>query len=161
MVTSSGEIYYLPGPVKIKLFKIYHSHLYNNKTSQFNLLSQFYDYVYKYRVFTKISNVTLNFSYKFQLAVSRGSYAKILYYSKRKKLVRISLPSKKEIFINYLMLAFPAYNNNDLLKFKIKMNKHSYFKFKGKKSIVRGVAKNPVDHPNGGNTKSKPKYKTP
>ena len=162
IITSTGELYYLPGPVQIKFFKIYHAYLKRSAHPvPLHLISRFYNYIYTYAVFSKISNVTLNFSYKFQIALSRGSYAKILYYSKKKKLVRVALPSKKEIFINYLMLAFRAYVNNDLLKFKIKINKHSYFKFNGKKSIVRGVAKNPVDHPNGGNTKSKPKYKTP
>jgi large subunit ribosomal protein L2 len=37
---------------------------------------------------------------------------------------------------------------------KIIYGKAGFLKFFGKKSKVRGVAKNPVDHPHGGNTKT-------
>ena len=46
-------------------------------------------------------------------------------------------------------------------KQKQKINKAGYFKKYGKKSIVRGVAKNPVDHPHGGRTKAIRYQRTP
>jgi large subunit ribosomal protein L2 len=39
-------------------------------------------------------------------------------------------------------------------KKKCKINKAGFYKNLGKKSIVRGVAMNPVDHPHGGRTKA-------
>ena len=39
-------------------------------------------------------------------------------------------------------------------KKKLKISKAGFKKTKNKKVKVRGVAKNPVDHPHGGNTKS-------
>jgi len=43
----------------------------------------------------------------------------------------------------------------------IKINKAGYFKNNGKKSLSRGVAKNPHDHPHGGRTKSIKYPRTP
>ena len=160
IITSSGELYYLPGPVNLQLFKLYHTFI-RAKTPHITLVATLFHYLYKFVVLTKISNITFNKLYKMQIAVARGSYAVLLYYDSIKSRVKITLPSKKKIFLYFLMIAFPAYINNDFLKYKTRINKHSYYKFIGKKNIVRGVAKNPVDHPNGGNTKSKPKYKTP
>lgn len=160
MITSVGETYYISGPVYIKLFKLYHTNisLFSNK---YKLIMPLYNYVSAYRVLTKLSNITLNFSYKIQIATARGSFAVLLYYTKLQNKVKIKLPSKKSIFIHFLMISFLAYIDNDFLKYKNKTTKHGFYRLMGKKNIVRGVAKNPVDHPNGGNTKAKKLYKTP
>lgn len=44
---------------------------------------------------------------------------------------------------------------------KCKINKAGFYKSLGKKSKVRGIAKNPVDHPHGGRTKAIKYQRTP
>lgn len=44
---------------------------------------------------------------------------------------------------------------------KCKVNKAGFFSNLGKKSKVRGVAKNPVDHPHGGRNKAIRYQRTP
>jgi large subunit ribosomal protein L2 len=72
---------------------------------------------------------------------------------KEKKKFSIILPSKKIIFI--YSLNFIVIGRNDLIfsKFKV-FGSAGKNKNNGKKSIVRGVAKNPIDHPHGGRTKT-------
>jgi large subunit ribosomal protein L2 len=57
-------------------------------------------------------------------------------------------------------LAFKGHNIFKLSK-NLTNNKSGFWRKFGSKSVVRGVAKNPVDHPNGGRTKSIKTPKTP
>lgn len=73
---------------------------------------------------------------------------------KKYKLIYISLPSKKKTILHYnIYCVFSKHYN----KFFNKIVEGGWgFTHKIKKLIsVRGVAKNPVDHPNGGRTKAK------
>ncbi len=162
MLTNFGEIYYIPGNFKIKLFKIYHTYLYTKHSNKLITDFKFYYYfLHMCKVWTKLSNVTLTFSYKFQLARAKGSYLTIEYFHTNLKFVCVQLPSKMRCYLDPLMVGFKGYLDDNNLKYPTKITKHSVFKKAGYKSIVRGVAKNPVDHPNGGNTKAKSPYKTP
>lgn len=79
---------------------------------------------------------------------------------KKLKLTYIQLPSKKTLVINSYAFCIFSENNNFYLN-KIVEGGWGY-SYKLKKLIhVRGVAKNPVDHPNGGRTKAKQPEKTP
>ena len=64
----------------------------------------------------------------------------------KKKFISLILPSKKLIYIPLLYLSSKKFINpkNNLIYKKL-------FKFK----TVRGIAKNPVDHPNGGRSNTK------
>jgi large subunit ribosomal protein L2 len=65
----------------------------------------------------------------------------------------IKLPSGKKIFVNSSTYCLLGRNNNINKKYEI-YAKASYNIKIGKNPNVRGVAKNPVDHPHGGRTKT-------
>ncbi len=101
--------------------------------------------------FTVFSNVYLNGVKKY--ALSNGTYCQVLDYFYDFNLLKISLPSKKVKILsgwNYVILGRNSqinYRYNNLGKAGIN------YLF-GKKPKVRGVARNPVDHPHGGRTKT-------
>lgn len=82
-----------------------------------------------------------------------------LYYGDDYFLVK--LPSKKNIFIEYLSTAFFGRFSNIFNKFSRFSSFSSKFLIKKKKQTTRGIAKNPVDHPNGGRSKIKHPFKNP
>ena len=131
----------------------------------FNLLIKNLKINYFIKNFTKnIYNGSLYFLYQLPI----GSYISLLNYlpnkklqlirssstkghilSKTNNLYSIKLPSKKlRFFSNYCKAIFGIINLN-LYKFlnKLKAGKNKNL---NKKSIVRGVAMNPIDHPHGG-----------
>jgi large subunit ribosomal protein L2 len=69
------------------------------------------------------------------------------------KLAVLILPSNKKIVISFLQLCLIGRQSNIFKKYE-KKGKAGCNAILGKKPIVRGVAKNPVDHPHGGRTKS-------
>lgn len=91
---------------------------------------------------------------KMTFAKSSGCNAYRRKNIKKTKLLYVQLPSKKLIVLSpeiYCVLA----PNSDLHLDKVVEGKWG-MSYKCKKVInVRGVAKNPVDHPNGGRTKAK------
>ena len=73
---------------------------------------------------------------------------------KKVKLARVELPSKKLKLFSINIYAILSITKN-LFIHKIIEGGWGYAKTTKKVINVRGVAKNPVDHPNGGRTKSK------
>lgn len=73
---------------------------------------------------------------------------------KKTKLVYVELPSKQLKLFAYNTFCFFAPMKN-LFLHKLVEGKWSFIKTPKKLINVRGVAKNPVDHPNGGRTKAK------
>lgn len=101
--------------------------------------------------FCNISNSTNN---KITYAKACGTYCKTKKTKKTKrKLMSVILPSGSEIFLNKFSKAYIGKNEN--LKINELVEGKWGFSFYKKKTIaVRGVAMNPVDHPNGGRTKT-------
>ncbi len=99
-------------------------------------------------------NITNFLNQKITFAKSGGTFCKIKKTKKnKKKLILIILPSKQEIFLNKTCKAYIGKNQN----FRINSLTEGKFgfSFHKKKNIkVRGVAMNPVDHPNGGRAKT-------
>ena len=62
------------------------------------------------------------------------------------KFVKVIYPSKKEVI---------------LFKYQGSIFEQNQYASPKKKIIVRGIAKNPVDHPNGGNSNTKQPLRTP
>ena len=95
-----------------------------------------------------------------QYARSVGSKARVLKMDSRVSTGLVKLPSGvKKIFSIYGLgspgtVALPASR-------KMVNNKASVMYKKGRKSIVRGVAMNPIDHPHGGRTKTIHHPRTP
>lgn len=94
-----------------------------------------------------IHNVELNARKGSIFARSAGTSIQML--KKTDQFVLIRLPSKEERVIslkNWGVLGKVAFEHKKL----IKKTKAGSLKSKGKKPVVRGVAKNPIDHPHGG-----------
>lgn len=100
------------------------------------------------------SNVNNTFNNKITYAKATGTYCKLKKQKKiKKKLICVILPSKTEIFLNKNSYAFIGKNYN--LKSNSLIEGKWGFSLKSTKKItVRGVAMNPVDHPNGGRAKT-------
>ena len=105
-----------------------------------------------------ISNITIN--KKTLYSKSAGTFSKKLKPKKTEKLLKLELPSKFIIFVQNKSMCYIG-KNYDQFKNQIIEGKWGYFSSKSKKISVRGVAKNPVDHPNGGRTKTKQPEKSP
>ena len=107
-----------------------------------------------------ISFIEISPGKKAQYCLSAGTQSKVLTIDKKTHTVLIQLPSKIKKIISYYSCVFlgcialseqKKYNNT----------KAGYWRHLGLKSIVRGVAMNPVDHPHGGRGKSVRYQQTP
>ena len=109
--------------------------------------------------YKKINNIYDKFNINITMCVSSGCVSTRLN-KKKKKLICIKLPSKQEKFLlpdaNVFLNTTYNYNNNNLIEGKWGNSLHKY-----KKITVRGVAMNPVDHPNGGRNKTPAPEKSP
>lgn len=97
---------------------------------------------------------------KFTFILSNGCSGSRLKAKKKYKLLLISLPSKKKLYISKNTLVFLGQLDNNI-KQAFTFGKCGSNIKKKIKLCVRGVAKNPVDHPNGGRTKSKSPERSP
>jgi large subunit ribosomal protein L2 len=99
---------------------------------------------------------------KFIIAQSAGTYCQILSTQNENDEISIIMPSGKIIFINsklnfFICLGRSAHIFNSAIVWGSAGSK----KITGLKPHVRGVAKNPVDHPHGGRTKTNSPELTP
>jgi len=91
---------------------------------------------------------------------SAGSSASILKMNSITSTALLRLPSGvKKIFSTYSLASNGKVHLPE--KNKYKHNKAGFHKALGKKSKVRGVAKNPIDHPHGGRSKAIKYQRTP
>jgi ribosomal protein L2 len=118
-------------------------------------------YVYQLPPISILSNVYNNLNNKATFAKSAGTFCKLRKSKKSKgKLITIQLPSLEEIYINKMTKAYMGKNTNFYVK-SLTEGKYGFGFHVKKKINVRGVAMNPVDHPNGGRTKSVQPEKSP
>ena len=102
-------------------------------------------------------------------SVSFKSFSKIISYDRWSGFLTIALPSGCRQLFFYLSKHEPTnynlFTGTSKLVFdsihKIRWDKAGSGRLHGHKSKVRGVAKNPVDHPHGGRTKSIKLQRTP
>ncbi len=105
-------------------------------------------YLTRYTIF---SNVCLGGLKK--VALSNGTYCQVLESFLDYNLVKITLPSKKtKILSGWNFVLLGKNSQEDYLYSRI--GKAGFNTLSGKKPKVRGVARNPVDHPHGGRTKT-------
>ena len=97
---------------------------------------------------------------KWTFIKSSGTYGVKLKAKKTIKLIAIKLPSQLILFFFKNTMCFLGHNFNFFLNKQVE-GKWGFSFNKSKKIVVRGVAKNPVDHPNGGRTKAKQPEKSP
>lgn len=120
--------------------------------SYFNIFNVDYSY--------KIYTLTLYLK-KFKIAVSAGTYCFILNKDYSTSICLIKLPSNIEVNISLLSTMYIGRNSNIFSKNRY-FGKYFYtLLYKKTLPKVRGIAKNPVDHPNGGRSKIKKPFKNP
>lgn len=107
-----------------------------------------------------ISVLELKLNKGFQYSLSAGSKSKFLVINYNLGLILIELPSKRKKFFYPFSLVL-LNELQPIFKKKCFNKKAGYWRNLGIKSMVRGVAKNPVDHPHGGRTKSIKYPRTP
>ena len=98
--------------------------------------------------------------YKTAFTKSSGTYSVYMDDEADKEVVRLSLPSGENKYVYSTTYVTLGRNSNIFIK-KSKFGKAGIRSIFGFRPSVRGVAKNPVDHPNGGRTKAKTPDKTP
>lgn len=101
-----------------------------------------------------------NLNTKWTYAKSSGTFVTKLKAKKTVKLVFVQLPSSTTYLFFKKTRCFVGKNSN-FFNNKFYEGKWGYSIHRFKKISVRGVAMNPVDHPNGGRTKSKQPEKSP
>lgn len=165
---SSGSMTYVPTAANHQIFRIFRFR--NSFQPKKPKPSTLYDYYTTFsQVFFLIHQLPKNQAVclleirpgrGIQYIRAAGSRAKILRMDSRISTSLILLPSGvRKIFSMYGLgsdgtVALPSAK-------KMKNNKAGAIRQRGRKSIVRGVAMNPVDHPHGGRTKAIAHPRTP
>ncbi len=108
----------------------------------------------------KIFNLLSSLKILYKIALSAGTYFKILYKSYCNTFYVILAPSGLEIKVSVNSIAVLGKNSNSKNYKKVIGSAGINF-FNGVNPRVRGVAMNPVDHPNGGRTKTPKPEKSP
>ena len=110
--------------------------------------------------YTFLSFLTNNNNNKWTFVKSSGTFGLKLKAKKTVKLILVKLPSET---IYHFIKSVRCYigKNHNFLNNKFIEGKWGFSIHKKKIINVRGVAMNPVDHPNGGRTKAKQPEKSP
>lgn len=109
-------------------------------------------------IFCNITNLSNN---KITYAKAGGTYCILKKIKKSKsKLLNIILPSQHTVLLNKMTKVYIGKNTNFRIS-ELTEGKWGFGFYKTKKIKVRGVAMNPVDHPNGGRTKTVQPEKSP
>lgn len=107
-----------------------------------------------------VSYINNNYNNKRTFARSSGTFGMKLKAKKTVKLILVKLPSLITYFFLKNTKCFIGKNTN-FFNNKFVEGKWGFALHKTKTIAVRGVAMNPVDHPNGGRTKAKQPEKSP
>ena len=167
---SSGSATYIPTTTNHKLFLLTRLYTFNFKVNK---------YKHKFSLFFKKAFINQGFflllhlprhkplslleilpGKGIQYVRSPGTFAKMTRINKKLNTSLITLPSGVKKIFSTFSISSPG--SNTLSDSKLWLNnKAGYYSKYGKKPIVRGVAKNPVDHPHGGRTKTIHHPRTP
>lgn len=116
--------------------------------------------LHQLKVMSKISFLSSLPNKKIKYIKSSGSVGIILQFNLITHTAVVRLPSGiKKIFSLYTIATLGAVSLG--IKRKFSNTKSGYWRVFGRKPIVRGVARNPIDHPHGGRTKSIKYPRTP
>ncbi len=155
---SNGSICYYLAFEQFKLFSIF----FFNNDKKFKKLTfiKIHLMLIQIKKLSLVSCLELTPGSGSKYAKSSGVKAKIIKFDHETHSVFIQLPSGvKKIFSFYSFVMIGRIAN--VLHNKCTNHKSGYWRSFGVKSIVRGVAKNPVDHPHGGRTKAIKYPRTP
>ena len=155
----SGSCFYFPTLNISQIFTL--ASIHRPSTYLFNSwFWNFHSFIYNLKTFKKISNLELIPNKGIQYARSSGSFAKMLTINLKQHVALIKLPSGVRKYFSVYSIALADVSSLPLKK-KILTRQSGFLRGIGKKMKVRGVAKNPVDHPHGGRTKSIKYPRTP
>lgn len=120
------------------------------KLLKFNSLNS-YTFLKNLNIYSIFNNIIINKNY--YISKSSGTYCQLLEIKNNINLAIIKIPSGKKMILNSYYFCLTGRNSN--LNKKYEINSKASFNINlGKKPVVRGVAKNPIDHPHGGRTKT-------
>lgn len=168
-----GFFEYFDNSICIK--KLSYGFSFKDLNNNFFLLNFFY--FQKYNEYFKYDNMQKVFLYFFDInskffllkcfktkkvySSSAGTFCCIKNIELDKGLIYIKLPSKFLIFFDFLSTAYIGRVSNIYSKYCFLSSFTKGKILKHKKQSVRGIAKNPVDHPNGGRSKVKTPFLNP
>jgi len=152
---------YIPGIEYLVVGKI----LYNLKWHKEKNVKFFYKGVVcllkNVPVLSIFSNVNNLLNSKVTYSKAGGTFCSLKLNKKTKsKLISVTLPSKENVLLSKITKVYFGKNTNFKIQ-KLVEGKWGFSFYVKKKINVRGVAMNPVDHPNGGRTKSVQPEKSP
>lgn len=154
-----GLIFYLTGgysflqlPDKVSLFNFLYYKPKSRHLSSFFPKPRFFK-LHQLKIMSKVSFLSSLPNKPIQYIKSSGSVGILISINLLNHTVVIKLPSGvKKIFSIYTTVLTGPVSLS--IKKKIRNTKSGYWRSFGVKPIVRGVARNPVDHPHGGRTKA-------
>lgn len=157
---SSGGVSYLPTTLKQSIFSILAP--YSKPISKYRLFSPLITFspVMYLPLLSRLCLLELYPGLGIQYVRSSGCYARFLKIDWNNHTAQIELPSGVRKAFSLYSIGFSGSNS---LKSKnlLRNTKSGYWRSFGRKSKVRGVAMNPVDHPHGGRTKAIKNPRTP
>jgi hypothetical protein len=158
-VLPSGGFSYLPTTSTTKIFSLL-TLRHKARTNYSRPKTAHYSLIYAVKAFRKISNLEVKPNVGVQYARSAGCSAKVIKFDHFNHAALVKLPSGVRKFFSFYSIALmgPCALK---LKRKLKCTKSGIWRSFGLKPKVRGVARNPVDHPHGGRTKSIKYPRTP
>lgn len=151
--------YFLTDKINKKYIHNYYSYILANKNMKKGQFINFFDKFYHEKIldnqWTKLANLPCGSKFynleiknkKATIARSAGVFCTLL--RKQKKICYASLPSGKIIKLNYNCYVSVGQVSNYMHRERTFYKAGNSYKI-GKRPKVRGVAKNPVDHPHGG-----------
>ena len=110
-------------------------------------------YLYLLARYSIFSNLRPLNSIKAKYARAGGTYCQMVEKFEDYNLAVVKLPTSSDKIISLDTYVTVGRNSNILNKYKV-FGQAGYRRNAGRRPIVRGVARNPVDHPNGGRTKT-------
>lgn len=149
---ASGGITYLPTTDRFKIFGFSYYPTQNPKLKTFLSTPTLFLLFYVQRL-AKVSLLELYPGSGIQYARSSGTFARLIKTDLNSHTVLLQLPSGvRKTFSLYSLASLGSVSLK--IKSLLTNTKSGYWRKHGIKSHVRGVARNPVDHPHGGRTKS-------
>lgn len=162
-ITSSNLVFFIKQVGKIipPLFSYYVSWVHDRFFFHENFF--IFSFLRFFKINDRISFIQSKTSTKLIYSRSTGSFSKLISFNFFKKLWQIKLASGTIIFLSYFLKALLVPQQyKHFFNFKQwRVFKAGHLKLIGKKPTVRGIAKNPIDHPHGGRTNTVGSPRTP
>lgn len=155
---SNGAASYFLTTVNHKIF-FCAAFLFQKRYRKFHLRRVF-ALIFRIRKLSYLSHLSIKPMIRAQYIRSPGCGARLFKFDDDNHTVVMEFPSDSKKLFSYYSTAFLGRIVNRFHK-NFYSGKAGYWRSFGEKSIVRGVAKNPVDHPHGGRTKAIKHQRTP